>query len=226
MGSCVFAVLLLYRRISSIGRLSKFLWGGVLLTVAWVISAGVTHFHAAQAFDFPPGAFAPSTGFFTGFGLRATGDRIRLLGLLQHLLSCRRSGEAGTQRAPRGADFRRVGRGHLPADERQRAGRDSLARIGQPDEPERAFLGDFGFHAADLRRMGGQGRNGANYLDGLRFGFFAAAGLFARPVRRRAGWQLLRGIRQAASEVSFPLRFAAGDGSGGHGILRACNLRT
>ena len=68
MGSCVFAVLLLYRRISSIGRLSKLLWGGVLLTVAWVISAGITHFHAAQAFDFPPGAFAPSMGFFTGLG--------------------------------------------------------------------------------------------------------------------------------------------------------------
>ena len=68
MGSCVFAVFLLYRRISSIGRLSKFLWGGVLLTVAWVISAGITHFHASQAFDFPPGAFAPSMGFFTGLG--------------------------------------------------------------------------------------------------------------------------------------------------------------
>jgi APA family basic amino acid/polyamine antiporter len=68
MGTCVFAVFLLYRRISSIGRLSKFLWGGVLLTVAWVISAGITHFHAAQAFDFPPRAFAPSMGFFTGLG--------------------------------------------------------------------------------------------------------------------------------------------------------------
>ena len=48
--------------------MSKFLWGGVLLTLAWVISAGVTHFHAAQAFDFPPGAFTASTGFFTGLG--------------------------------------------------------------------------------------------------------------------------------------------------------------
>jgi amino acid transporter len=68
MGTCLFAVALLYRRISSIGRVSKVLWGGVLLTVAWVISAGVTHFHAAQAFAFPPGAFEPSTGFFTGLG--------------------------------------------------------------------------------------------------------------------------------------------------------------
>jgi APA family basic amino acid/polyamine antiporter len=68
MAACFFSVLLLYRRITSIGRLSKWLWGGVLLTVAWIISAGLTHFHAAQAFDFPPGAFTPSVGFFTGLG--------------------------------------------------------------------------------------------------------------------------------------------------------------
>ena len=68
MGSCLLGVVLLYRGISSVGRLSKWLWGGVLLTLAWVISAGVTHFHAAQAFNFPPGAFALSTGFFTGLG--------------------------------------------------------------------------------------------------------------------------------------------------------------
>ena len=61
-------MVLLYRRITSVGRLSKWLWGGVLLTLAWVIWAGVTHFHAAQAFAFPPGAFTPSTDFFTGLG--------------------------------------------------------------------------------------------------------------------------------------------------------------
>ena len=93
------AVLLLYRRITSIGRLSKLLWGGVLLTVAWVISAGVTHFHAAQAFDFPPGAFTPSTRFFHRPGRGDADDHIRLLGLLQHLLSGGRGGEAGAQRA-------------------------------------------------------------------------------------------------------------------------------
>jgi basic amino acid/polyamine antiporter, APA family len=68
MLACLLAVALLYRRISSIGRLSKWLWGGVMLTLAWIISAGLTHFHAAQAFDFPPGAFTPSRQFFTGLG--------------------------------------------------------------------------------------------------------------------------------------------------------------
>jgi len=68
MGACLFAVALLYRRITGVGRVSKWLWGGVLLTLAWVVSAGVTHFHAAQAFSFPPGAFTFSTGFFSGLG--------------------------------------------------------------------------------------------------------------------------------------------------------------
>jgi amino acid transporter len=68
MGCCLLAVALLYRRITSIGRLSKYLWAGVLLTVAWVIWAGLSHFDGARAFDFPPGAFSPSADFFMGLG--------------------------------------------------------------------------------------------------------------------------------------------------------------
>ena len=65
---CFFTVFLLYRRITVIGRLSKALWFGVMGTMAWIIFAGLTHFNAAQAFDFPPGAFHLSHGFFTGLG--------------------------------------------------------------------------------------------------------------------------------------------------------------
>ena len=65
---CLFTVFLLYRRITVIGRLSKALWFGVMGTMAWIIFAGLTHFNAAQAFDFPPGAFHLSHGFFTGLG--------------------------------------------------------------------------------------------------------------------------------------------------------------
>src|SRR5580698_3922945 len=57
---CVFTVLLLYRRITVIGRLSKILWLGVMATIGWIIFAGLTHFNAARAFDFPPGAFTLS----------------------------------------------------------------------------------------------------------------------------------------------------------------------
>src|SRR5260370_7974816 len=62
------AVFLLYRRITLIERLSKFLWVGVMLTILWVITAGVTHFDPKLAFDFPPGAFALRPEFFTGLG--------------------------------------------------------------------------------------------------------------------------------------------------------------
>jgi APA family basic amino acid/polyamine antiporter len=68
MASCIVAVLLLYRKISAIGWLSKFLWVGVMLTIGWIIASGVSHFNSARAFDFPPGAFSLSANFFNGLG--------------------------------------------------------------------------------------------------------------------------------------------------------------
>jgi amino acid transporter len=68
IGVCLFTVLLLYRRITAIGRLSNFLWICVMGTIGWIIFAGLTHFNAARAFDFPPGAFTLSRGFFLGLG--------------------------------------------------------------------------------------------------------------------------------------------------------------
>jgi len=37
-------------------------------TIGWIIFAGLTHFNARQAFDFPPGAFSFSRDFFHGLG--------------------------------------------------------------------------------------------------------------------------------------------------------------
>jgi len=68
IGTCAVAVLLLYRRISVVGKLSRLLWFGVLATVAWVILAGITHFSAGRAFDFPAAAFRLNHGFFLGLG--------------------------------------------------------------------------------------------------------------------------------------------------------------
>ncbi len=61
-------VFLLYRRITVLGKLAELLWVGVALAVGWVIVAGLTHFSAARAFDFPPGAFTLSPAFFMGMG--------------------------------------------------------------------------------------------------------------------------------------------------------------
>src|SRR5450755_2104321 len=65
---CFFTVLLLYRRITVIARLSKILWFGVMGTIGWIIFAGLTHFNSALAFDFPPDAFTLSHKFWTGLG--------------------------------------------------------------------------------------------------------------------------------------------------------------
>jgi basic amino acid/polyamine antiporter, APA family len=68
MASCAFIVFLLYRRITVIARLAELLWVGVAVAIAWIIFAGLTHFHAALAFDFPAHAFTLSSEFFTGMG--------------------------------------------------------------------------------------------------------------------------------------------------------------
>jgi len=68
VGMCLLAVLLLYRRITVIGRMSKVLWVVVMGTIAWIIFAGLTHFDARRAFDFPAEAFTLSRGFFNGLG--------------------------------------------------------------------------------------------------------------------------------------------------------------
>src|SRR5262245_31038148 len=65
---CLAVTALLYRDIKSIGKLSVAMWVIVLLTVAWVLFAGVTNFHLARAFDFPPNAFNLNWIFFAGLG--------------------------------------------------------------------------------------------------------------------------------------------------------------
>src|SRR5258708_33514611 len=61
-------IALLYRRINSIAKITVSLWAGTLITVFAVIFAGATHFNSRIAFDFPPGAFNFSLGFFLGLG--------------------------------------------------------------------------------------------------------------------------------------------------------------
>jgi amino acid transporter len=61
-------MVLLYRRITSIGTITVSLWIGTLLTTLAVIVTGAIHFSVARAFDFPPGAFHFSIGFLFGLG--------------------------------------------------------------------------------------------------------------------------------------------------------------
>jgi APA family basic amino acid/polyamine antiporter len=68
IAAVIAAVLLLYRKITVIGWISRLLWIGVIGTVVWIIFAGFTHFNAARAFSFPPGAFHLTHEFFLGLG--------------------------------------------------------------------------------------------------------------------------------------------------------------
>jgi amino acid transporter len=64
----VINIALLYRRITSIGKITVSLWIGTLITTLAVIVTGAMHFSAPRAFDFPPGAFNLSLGFLFGLG--------------------------------------------------------------------------------------------------------------------------------------------------------------
>src|SRR5213076_1310 len=55
-------------RIHSIATITVSLWAGTLVTVLAVIVTGAMHFDSRVAFDFPPGAFTFSLGFFLGLG--------------------------------------------------------------------------------------------------------------------------------------------------------------
>ncbi len=65
IGLCV---VLLYRKITIIEKFARVLWVVVILTIIWIIFAGVTHFNPQLAFDFPPNAFELNQSFFLGLG--------------------------------------------------------------------------------------------------------------------------------------------------------------
>ena len=68
MGVVAFCVFLLYRKITIIEKFSKILWIAVMLTIIWIIFAGLTNFNSDLAFDFPPNAFELNQNFFLGLG--------------------------------------------------------------------------------------------------------------------------------------------------------------
>ncbi len=61
-------IFLLYRQITSIGKLTVSLWAGTIITTFAVIVTGALHFNHRLAFDFPTGAFSFSLGFLFGLG--------------------------------------------------------------------------------------------------------------------------------------------------------------
>jgi len=68
VGVCALITILLYRDISSVGRLSIVLWVVVIFTALAVTAAGIANFHLSRVLDFPPHAFTFSRQFFVGLG--------------------------------------------------------------------------------------------------------------------------------------------------------------
>lgn len=64
----ILLVVILYRKITVIGKISLLLWVGVIGTIVWLIFGGVTHFNPGLAFTFPQNAFDLSWLFFAGLG--------------------------------------------------------------------------------------------------------------------------------------------------------------
>ena len=73
IGLTALLVLLLWRRIENIGRLTVGMWAVMIVCVCAVILASFTHFHASQAFTWPHGAVEPLHGsFWIGFAAGLT----------------------------------------------------------------------------------------------------------------------------------------------------------
>jgi len=67
-GLVLLLIVLLYRRITTIGKISVLLWAGVIGIMLWMIWGGARHFDPRLTFDFPPGAFGFSAVWFAGLG--------------------------------------------------------------------------------------------------------------------------------------------------------------
>jgi amino acid transporter len=67
----ILAIILLYRRITSIGKITVVLWAGTIITVVSVVISGALKFNPKIAFDFPPNAFRFSFGFLMGLAAAA-----------------------------------------------------------------------------------------------------------------------------------------------------------
>lgn len=64
----IFLTILLYRKISSVGKITVFLWSGVMVTLVWIIVGGLSHFDSKLAFDYPDHAWDFTWAFWVALG--------------------------------------------------------------------------------------------------------------------------------------------------------------
>jgi len=71
-GLVILITILLYRKITDIGKISVFMGIVVAGTIIWLIVSGFSHFHPTLAFTYPPNAFDLTPAFFLGLGQAST----------------------------------------------------------------------------------------------------------------------------------------------------------
>jgi fructoselysine transporter len=79
-GLVILLGMVLYRKITSIGKISVFLWVIVAGTILWIIFGGLTHFHSDLVFKLPEHAIEFSPVFFAGLGLASVNTIYSYLG--------------------------------------------------------------------------------------------------------------------------------------------------
>ena len=79
-GLVIFITVLLYRKVTDIGKISVFMGMIVIGTILWLIISGLTHFQPSLAFTYPKGAFDMTPLFFFGLGQASTKTIYSFLG--------------------------------------------------------------------------------------------------------------------------------------------------
>ena len=219
IGICLLTMFLLYRRITAIGGLSRLLWVGVMGTIGWIIFTGLTHFSAARAFDFPPGAFTLSGSFFTGL---SGAMLIAAYDYWGYYNVCFLGAEVKDpeRNIPRAVllSIALVACLYIAMN---------ICILAVVPWQELARTGDagHGLYVVSLfmqRAYGagcGQDRDRSGDVDGVRVGVFADAGLFAGSVRGCGGWKLFSRVRATASQVPDSARVVDRAGAGGVFVL-------
>jgi hypothetical protein len=208
--ACLLVTALLYRNLSSITRLAWLLFGGVLVTLAGVIVSGIVtgnaiagagSWHLQNLIGWP--SHSPASGDGPGHSLYL----LRLLGLLQHLLSGRGGAQAGEDDSPRHSDLDRGGgrflyrhesgspSGHRPGVDAGRGRGCSVA----------AGLGG-GYCAVRLWPLRRADPGHADSLERVFVCLFAAAWLLARPYAAALDGNYFSGLAAVHPKHGIPHR--------------------
>ncbi len=173
-GLVLVLIVLLYRRITTIGKISVLLWVGVIGTMLWLIWGGLTHFDRKIAFDFPPGAFNLNALWFAALGAAMVNTVYSYWGYYN---ICHLGGEIKAARkkySARDFSFGAGNCGAVSADAVEHFGRGALARGRRIEISGESFCGKI------VRGNGGEVCDGDDFVGGAGECVFSFTGGFAR----------------------------------------------